>query len=192
MPKKPTLVTSTAERLLHEPVDDNQVWRGIFCRLALSIGDDAALAWFGHCRFGGVEGDRIDLYHWNAFSAAECLARHGHALCRAAQVGEARVYRSGGSRPRTPKLNDVEPRQQADGYESFRVFRTGRPDAISAARVDASVSAMIAEWETRPVRKLRGGTDPYAEGAALARQAREDWARKHGADKPLPPPKGAA
>ena len=176
--------TPTAARLLHAPVDDNPAWLAIFERLAASIGMDAALAWFGHCRFAGVSDastGRIDLAHWNAFSARECL-KYGFALCRAAQVGEARVYRSGGYRP----SGISGEARNASGFERCRM-PPPKPEAAALERVAA---ALANAWTpSAPVLKPDPTAGAYAGGAALEREARERWAAERGADKPLPEPK---
>lgn len=185
MPRPPKTATPTADRLLLAPVDDNPRWLAITTALARLIGDDPMLAWFGHCRFDGVEDGRITLSHWCAFSAQESLARYGASLCRAAGVWRARVHNSGGHRPRTPKMDAATPRPPAPGFESYRL-PPATPSADTMARVANAVASL--QRPSAPVLKPDPTASAYADGAALARAARDKWAKAHGAEQPLPEP----
>jgi len=83
------------------PMDDNPTWGEIYDRLSAAIGAPHAYSWFAHCRFVRLQSDTLELSHWNAFSARECLHKFGEQLCAAANVNTIRMNRTGGSKPVT-------------------------------------------------------------------------------------------
>lgn len=82
-----------------QPLDDNPEWRRIYDALVTALGEPLAWSWFGNARFGELVDGRLTISQWNAFTAAECLRRHGHELAKASGASAIRVYRSGGYRP---------------------------------------------------------------------------------------------
>lgn len=128
---------------LEDSADSNPEWRTIFKTLGREISPDKALVWFGWCRFLKRENGLLVLAHWLGYGAAECLARFGPALARAASVKTIRIHRSGGFVP--PGCKSTE----AEGYEEYRVLERKEWDR---ARVDALLAKIV--W---PVTKARSG-----------------------------------
>jgi hypothetical protein len=105
--------TQTTNALL--PYDENPQWRDIFEKLSQAIGPANAYSWFGHCRFVRLQSDSLELSHWNSFSAAESLRKHGAHLAKAANVSMIRMNRSGGFQP-VCVTNSVSHRS---GFETY-------------------------------------------------------------------------